>query len=607
MADESDNKEENGEGEESSADDSSDFGALTGDGESTLGNLPPLSDFDSAESDSGLPPLGGIDSDPIVETPSTGGLPPIDEINVETPDPTGGSIRPAPPEFGDESAFDTPSTESKLDTPEPLSDTPEPLSDTPHPLGAGDSFQDLAADSDFSPETPEIGPGPDSDIDTPMFDSAFGGADDSSFGDIIDTPAPAPTQAMETPMFETGDVAGAESLGFEDDAFSTGAADTGTPVPDFSPDTAIPGIEAIAQPETEGGVPTKGRGGVGGVKLIGMLVGLLVLGLGAGVFLGPMIMSNPLTGELEEERQKVAGLESTITRMDRGAVGGASAPSVEDINRRIDTKNQLDSEIQTMEAERNSVTNDLGEAERSLSLIQDDIESKNEEFVNAQEDLEELQNQMALTRAQHDGLEAENRRLTDQVGNLESANIRRVATKETLKHDVDLLMVQIREGIPLTPNKFSRADRLARIEELKAKVSAANWVSPALLDEYTQLYLLELAISESTEYFFAKIPVKDRLGIVYHRWAECLMNGSKSVYYQTINGKNVGIYQNMNAEVGPRQYAFVEELPQKQRQEIVEIIESARIEDFDEKVAILEGKQALVETGRGIRRTFGSL
>ena len=147
--------------------------------DSGLGNLPPLSDFDSQSgisSDSGLPPLSSFDSD-ISRTPSdAGGLPPISDIEIQTPMPTGGNVRPSPPGFG----------------------APKDTFSSGGLASSGGGFQDLAADSDFSPETPEIGPGPDSNVDTPMFDSAFGGGS-GGFSAAVDTPAP--TQAMETPMF----------------------------------------------------------------------------------------------------------------------------------------------------------------------------------------------------------------------------------------------------------------------------------------------------------------------------------------------------------------------------------------------------------------------
>ena len=120
--------------------------------DSGLGNLPPLSDFDSkpgVASDSGLPPLSDFDTG----TSDHGGLPPISDIDIQTPEPTGGYVRPAPPGF--DSGKKPPAEEKFSST---------------------TGFQDLAADSDFSPETPEIGPGPgpDVNVDTPMFDSAFG-------------------------------------------------------------------------------------------------------------------------------------------------------------------------------------------------------------------------------------------------------------------------------------------------------------------------------------------------------------------------------------------------------------------------------------------------
>ncbi len=86
--------------------DDSDFGALTG-GDSGLGNLPPLSDFESSAGgggfDSGLPPLSAIDPSSDKDRISIGGLPPISDIPVETPIPTGGAIRP-PSSPGDNSS-----------------------------------------------------------------------------------------------------------------------------------------------------------------------------------------------------------------------------------------------------------------------------------------------------------------------------------------------------------------------------------------------------------------------------------------------------------------------------------------------------------------------
>src|SRR5690606_1120401 len=140
-----------------------------GDSDSGLGNLPPLSDFDSGDGGDadrgGLPPAGKSSG-------GIGSLPPISDIPLETPQPAGGNIKPTPRSFGDAAEdFDTPTSDL----------------DSPVPSRSGTGFQDLAADSDFSPETPEIGPGPDSDIETPMFDSAFGAG--GTFDSSSETPA----------------------------------------------------------------------------------------------------------------------------------------------------------------------------------------------------------------------------------------------------------------------------------------------------------------------------------------------------------------------------------------------------------------------------------
>jgi len=141
-----------------------DFGALTeGEGEDdTAGNLPPLSSLDSSadsgfDSDMSLPPLGSLDFESSAED-SSGGLPPVEELSVQEPTPTGGAIKPPPPGFEAARRGEGPETE-------------------PATPAAESGFQDLSADSHFPEVSSEISPGPDSDMETPMFDSAFGGDD----------------------------------------------------------------------------------------------------------------------------------------------------------------------------------------------------------------------------------------------------------------------------------------------------------------------------------------------------------------------------------------------------------------------------------------------
>lgn len=607
--------------------DESDFGALTA-GDS---NLPPLSDFDSADSESGLPPMSGLESDTETDadqeqteqgesaTPqeeetsssglpplssldsdfdqedqeSSGGLPPISDINVQTPDPSGRGPQHSPMEFGDESAFDTPSTEeSKLDTPEPEST----------------GFQDLAADSDFSPETPEIGPGPDSDIDTPMFSSAFGGADDSTFGDTIDTPAPAPTQAMETPMFETSESpTTGEGMGFDEGAFGDDiGGEGGTPVPDFSPDTQAPTSEEHVTKVDRGG---RGGGGVGTGLLVGGIIVGILLGIAGGAALRSFVefgfLPNPMQEQLDTANRTIQEQQGTIQRLSQRPEGQPIDP--QEIERLRGEIEALNSQISQGTTELEQITAQIQNAQQNLRLVNQDIAAKNEEYIEAQEDLEELQNQLAIDRARRDGLQAENERLTELVGELEDANGRRVATKDTLEHSLNRLVVQIREGLPLTPEKFSRQNRLVAAQQLQAKVESANWVTPEVLEEYTGLYLKELAIAESNEYFFAKIPVQDNLGATYQRWAECLMNGNHNVYFRTLDGKHVGVFQDVSFGQGPPEYAFDQSIPNDLRREVNAAIRAARPDDFEEKVAVLEAKEGILRTKGPFERIFSSL
>ena len=76
-----------------------------------------------------------------------------------------------------------------------------------------------------------------------------------------------------------------------------------------------------------------------------------------------------------------------------------------------------------------------------------------------------------------------------------------------MQHSVERLAVHVKEGIPLTPAKYARDARIAAVDSLKRRVEEAKWITPELLDEYTALYVKDLEIGGSTEYFFAKIPV----------------------------------------------------------------------------------------------------
>lgn len=572
-----------------------DFGALPQD-TSGLGNLPPLSDFDSGEetSETGqLPPLGGLDSDSDVKFSTPG------DLKMSTPagsTPVGGGSQKTP-DFSLGSSFTTPGDD--IDTPEPA---------------GGFGFQDIAADSDFSPETPEIGPGPDSDMDTPMFDRAFGG-DSGEFG-AVSTPRggfSTPTQAMSTPvpMFDASPSPAGGDFGFDDDAFGGGGMakgrpmaspqfdDSGTPIPDFSPDTELP-----AQQPTGAMEPRGRRGGMSRLAA----AALVLVALAGGMFAGPFVpyVPDPRNKVIEEKDQEIASLKQQIRRVTEVAPTAGTPLTQEEIDKLASEAERLKAEIEASKSELARLQAELQLAQLELAGVKADIEEGSQQFVETDDALQALKQEIAITEARHEGLLAENERLTGQVGELEVAAARAQLTRDTLLHNLDLMIVQVEGGIGLTPAKYSRDGRLAKARELRDRVGGMNWVDPETLDAYTELYLSEMQIGSSREYFFAKIPVHDQLGSEFTKWAECLMNGNWSVYFRTIDGTNVGSYENISSTNIP-QYQFREDLTANVKLEIEEQIVAARVPDYAEKVAVLEGKQAVYDTKTNLQKTFDSL
>jgi hypothetical protein len=591
-------------GDSSPQDQGSDFGS--GGEEEDLGGLPPLSDFESS----------GETSD---EEDDFGSLPPLSDIQVETPVPGGGKPQKSTPASG--GAFATPASDSDLDTPMPGGlETPQEDEDTT-------AFQDLAADSDFSPETPEIGPGPDTDLETPMFDSAFGGGADD-FG----TPASstdAPTQAMETPMFGESSSSGGD-FGFDDNAFGGGGADpfaagagagagaaagaaagrgfdAGTPVPDFSPDTGV----GQPTPPPTGGDTGKGKkkakggkgGGVSAVVFVAALLIVLLLGLVGGQFFS--MPFNPNKGEIEQLNQQIAQKDTQIQRLLNAAP--ATGPGDEGVDQEtlINERAQLLEEIQQYTEDRDAAVAAAEQAEATNAEVQRDLDELNNSYVTTRSDYENLQNQLSITRAQQEGLLSEIDRFQNLVGDLDEANTRRIMTKDTLQSAVDRLAVTINEGLPLTPSKYNRDERIERVNELRNQVADSNWVSPELLDAYTNLYLDEMEIAQSREYFFAQIPVSNRYGYIEQKWAECLMNGNWGVYFRTLDGRQVGVYQNTSQSNVP-DYKFVQFDDAVEKQIEQEIVAN-RPPDFDQKISVIAERAVANDNRTTFQRGYDSL
>jgi hypothetical protein len=571
--------------------------------ESNLGNLPPLSDFDSEslQPDMPLPPLASAGSD--AGKGVSGGLPPLSDLSVETPVPTGGNVKASPVGF----------EMGPTDFESPAFDTPAPKA------RQSKGFQDPAADSDFSPETPEIGPGPDSDMDTPMFDSAFGGAAGGGFTPAFDTPAP--TQAMETPMFggerppRGGAAVAPEQPGFDEGAFGPGGAfePGGTPAPDFSPDT---GLGAAKQPplspEPEKKKKPLGAGaGKGPLTTVLAAVICLVVGIAAGPFVSTKLtfIPNPLRSQLDSKQTDLDAMTRQRDDARKASEGSGGAPvSPKTVEKLIQQQNDLNAQIKQLEGDRQARQADLDKTTSQVEQVRGDLEAKNEEFVKTQDAFEDLQNQTAIVQARQMGLAAEVERLKGLVGTLEAASERSKETTDALRASVDRLLVEVKEGIPLTPEKYSREARIAAAEELKAKVDAAKWVTPDLLDAYTTQYLKELDIASLTAYFFARIPVTNRIGIKETKWAECLMKGDWAVYYRTLDGKNIGSYENTAQPGQTPEYAFRETLPSDIQKHIDQEIVASRGPNAESDLKALAEKQTLMNGDTSsFQRVFSSL
>ena len=567
-------------------------------GDSGLGNLPPLSDFDSGgmDSDGGLPPLGNFDSG---GSPSdSAGLPPISDIQVETPQPTGGNIRRPPAGF-DSRVNDTFSSGTPgIDT--PAGTTPsEGLS----PVGSG--FQDMAADSDFSPETPEIGPGPDSNMDTPMFDSAFGGDSGGGFGGGFGgSKTGAPTQAMETPMFGQK----AQDRGFDAGAFGGGGGGDfgfggGTPAPDFSPDTDMraPVGRQMASESVGGG---GGRGGSPLALVIAAVIALII-GIAASPFLSFLPLPNPIKTELEAEKAKTASQQSDIARLQTDLQRYRDLGDTETTISPAELQ-RLESEILTKQEELKVVASNLSMETEKLEQVSSDHQKVSDEFVARSEEMEDLQNELSITQAQQRGLAIEVDRLTNQVGQLEEADARRAATKASLELAIDRLYIQVKEGLPLTPVKYDRGARIQKVEELRAQVGGAKWVTPALQSAFNELYLEELAIAQSSEYFYSKIPVIDAYGTRVTKWAECVMQGNREVVYRTFDGKNIGLFKNLGTGEDPV-WGFDESQSPAAKKELEARVMGSRVPGFEDKIRALAERELSLEEETAFQRAFSSL
>lgn len=564
-------------------------GADSAGGDSGLGNLPPLSEFDSQ---------GGFDSDGDM-------LPPLGDFESQDSSliqggsnlPSNGSSSGGAFAGGFPSDITTPEIEEKF-----------PKSDFGSVSGG---FQDLAADSDFSPETPDIGPGPDSTLDTPIFDSAFGGSD-SGFG--VDQTSTA-TQAMESPMFDD----------FGSD-MEFGSPTGATPMPDFSPDTGfgdmdLAGVGAAAPPSPMGAGAGAGpvapsaqvtRKGVNALWVI--VIGLISLGVG---LLASQPLSgyltfmpgNPLQAELQTEKATVQRLNNEINQLRVGLAATEDRPVDISPERVAELQNEVlvrTQELDAINSQIDATRASLEAQQRDLAGVERELRDRTDEVISAREFLEELRNETAIVQARQRGLIAEVERLTGYVGELDEANARRIATKEALAHNIDRLLVQVKESIPLTPEKYNYDRRLATVQALREKADQVMWVTPELQNEYTSLHLQEMELARANEYFFARIPVTDRYGHRALTWAECLMRGNWAVYYRSLDGNNIGTFENIGTPDIPR-WGFREDLSDEVKKSIEAHIVSQRVPDFEGQAQAVAERELAGREGTAWQLIYNSL
>ena len=290
----------------------------------------------------------------------------------------------------------------------------------------------------------------------------------------------------------------------------------------------------------------------------GMLVtvGIALVAAIVGIALGPILaasfltfLPNPKANEVEDLQTQLAEKQKTIDKFTQGAKTQGEQISQEEINKLIEKRDQLNAEIETLAARQSQDSAAYQKLLDDLAAINQDIEDKNQEYIAAQEEYEVLVNEMQIVQARHVGLLAEVERLTDRVGKLEDANTRRLATKEALEHCVERLAVVIKEGIPLTPEKYSRASRMAAAESLQTKAAGGEVGDPRRSLKPTRSSTKQRWKSlRPKSYFFANLPVTDKFGSPHLKWAECLMIGNWAVYYRTLDGKHIGTLR------GSRQY-----------------------------------------------------
>ena len=249
---------------------------------------------------------------------------------------------------------------------------------------------------------------------------------------------------------------------------------------------------------------------------------------------------------------------------------------------------------------------DMVEKQEKYEELEMYIEEINDAITTANVELNSTRSEVDIYTARREGLRGEVTRFESLVSKLEAANDRRVAVKQSLEESLTMFIIGLKESAPLVPPEFDKDKRIAQAQMLQNKLARTNWAYPALIQEFTDLFVDEIKLNSAQHYFIAKLPIEVE-GEATEQWCECLALGTWAVYYQTIDRRTAGVYMN-TAEAGRPTYEFITELENVEKAQIRAEFERMRPEDFEERVAMLPGaSQYVVKQKGGIARFFDSL
>jgi len=376
--------------------------------------------------------------------------------------------------------------------------------------------------------------------------------------------------------------------------------------PPITPPPVMPDVQAPFEPERK-------RGGILDLLTSKPVVAVVALIIGAGgvysavrfglVEFMPTAKPPPaqfivgqaqLKEQIKQSQARVAGYEQ--------AFGVTSPEQAQAKARDLAERERADG---TMDAIRQKVR-DMEEKEQKYEELEAYLEEINDAITTANEYLKRTNSELTILTARNGGLRGELAKLEGLVGRLEDANTRRMAVKEAVEESMVLLAVRLKESSPLVPPEFNKDRRVGRVEALRNKLAQSNWAYPALMKEFTDLFIEEIKLNSEQHHFVAKLPLEIK-GESTERWCECLSLGTWAVYFQTLDRRVVGVFMN-TADAGRPNYEFITELTSVEKTQIRAELDRIRPENFEEQVARLPGApRRVIRQKGGLARFFDLL